>query len=290
MWILGLILAGVAAGALMDSDDDDAQGETAVNSEETDGTSGDEITTTTIVRDGEVGSLIEGTDSADRLIGTDGPDILSGEDGDDTLRALDGIDVLLGGAGDDMLFGQDGEDLLAGGDGNDALHGGQDSDILLGETGNDMLFGGPGDDLLVGADMLNRSLDVGDVLEDRPVPAPLSIETPTESEANELYGGRGDDVLIVAEGDTATGDEGLDTFVAGFWIEDESNVPLITDYDVELDTIELDYPADEPAPTITLGSDNDETLVFADGGLVLRVQGDGGPFFANEIRLVPVTL
>lgn len=290
MWILGLLLAGVAAGALMGSDDDDAQGEATVNAGETDATSSDDVTTTTIVRDGEVGALIEGTDGADTLFGTDSIDILSGEDGDDLLRALDGIDVLLGGGGDDMLFGQDGEDLLAGGEGNDTLHGGKESDILLGEAGNDTLFGGPGDDILVGLDGLSRSLETSDFLIDQPTSGFLSVQEPTESEANALYGGDGDDAILLGEGDTATGGDGDDTFSVAFWVDDAANAPLITDYDEEFDAIEIEYPASEPAPTITLGNDSDSTLVFADGGLVLRVQGDGGPFFPGDVRLIPVLL
>ncbi|CUH53532.1 calcium-binding protein [Shimia marina] len=283
MLMLSLLLTGVAVGAMVGAFDSDDSDESTGSPEPSD-------ERTPIQRDGEVGELISGNDSDEQIFGTNGPDILSGQDGDDSLRGRDGIDFLLGGDGEDSLYGQTGTDELFGGNGDDELHGGRGDDVLYGAAGNDTLYGGPGDDDLVGADITNRDLEIADRHDDRTPSSPLRFEVPTTAEANVLDGGEGDDTLLLGEGDVATGGEGDDDFDVGHWVDDEDNVPLVTDFNEEDDTISVLYPAGETPPTITLGSENNETLVYADGQLVLRVQGDGGPFFASDVVLSAVTL
>lgn len=93
-----------------------------------------------------------------------------GSPGDDILEGTDGHDTIIGGDGDDIIFGHGGNDLLYGNEGDDELHGG---------AGRDQLFGGAGNDFLEGGD--DHDLDL-------------------------LYGGIGDDVLIV----NGTGDLALE--------------------------------------------------------------------------------
>lgn len=285
MMFLGLLLAGLGIAAftgLGGSDDGDTGGN---------GDDGDnEVTSRPISHGDDQGLLLEGTDGDDEIFATDGPDILSGNDGDDSLRGRDGIDYILGGDGDDSLFGQSGDDELFGSAGDDEVHGGSGNDTLMGAGGNDSLYGGPGDDDLVGADITNRDMEVADRYTPDEPSSPLAFEAPSESESNLLDGGDGNDCILMGEGDTATGGEGQDHFEVGYWVEDEDNVPLITDFDEEHDIIEVHYQEGDEEPTITLGSEDDQTLVYANGQLVLRVEGDGGPFFASDVQLAEISV
>ncbi|GAA6178947.1 hypothetical protein NBRC116594_03850 [Shimia sp. NS0008-38b] len=287
MLLLGLLLTGLAVGAIVDmTDDNDDNTETPRTEDDT--PRGD-TTTSDITTDGELGLLVEGSDGDNVIFGTEGPDILSGEDGDDSIRGRDSSDRLLGGEGNDSLYGQNGDDILVGGDDDDELHGGRADDTLLGSEGNDTLFGGPGNDDLVGADITNRDLTVDDWMLDRTGPGPYTFEAPTTTEANELHGGDGDDFLLLGEGDTGSGGAGDDAFLVGQWVEDEDNVPLITDFNEEDDQLLIYYPEGEATPTITLGTEGDQTLVYANGQLMVRVEGDGGPFFAGDVAVVEFT-
>lgn len=279
MLFLGLLLAGLGVAALAGSggsgDGDDANSE---------------VTSEPINRAGEEGLLLEGTNSADNISGTNGPDILSGENGADRLDGQSGVDYILGGGGDDTLFGQDGNDSLFGSAGNDELRGGAGDDTLLGASGNDSLYGGAGNDELVGADIHNRDLEVADRYSPEEPSSPLVFEEPTDEEANLLDGGDGDDCLLMGEGDTAIGGAGSDHFEVGHWVEDAANVPVVTDFDYAEDTLWVYYLKGTAPPSITLGSEADDTLVYADGQLVVRVQGEVGPTFAEEVVVSEVTL
>ncbi len=274
MLFLGLILAGLGLAAFADFGGSD-------DSEEGTG----EVTSRPISRAGEEGLMLEGTDTSEAINGTDGPDILSGEDGDDTLRGQSGVDYILGGDGDDSLFGQGGNDSLFGSEGDDELHGGSGSDTLLGAGGNDSLYGGGGDDELVGADIHNRDMEIADRYTPDAPSSPLAFEAPSEEEANLLDGGAGDDCLLIGEGDTATGGTGSDHFEVGHWVEDESNVPVVTDFNETEDTLWVYYPEGNEPPSITVESENGDSLVYADGKLVVRVEGEVGPYFAEEVRI-----
>ena len=62
------------------------------------------------------------------LLGTEGADRLDGDAADNTLLGRGGGDTLAGGAGADVLLGGDRDDLLAGGAGDDVADGGEGSD------------------------------------------------------------------------------------------------------------------------------------------------------------------
>lgn len=279
MILLSLLLAGVAVGALtgvLESSDDGTEDET-----NTDGQP--------IQRDGIPGLLVEGDGNDETIYATNGPDIVSGEGGDDILRARSGHDYALGGEGDDTIFGQTGEDEIMGGEGNDELHGGRQDDTILGGAGNDTLFGGPGNDELIGADITNRDFEVGDRYTEQDPSGPIFFQEPTEAEANVLDGGDGNDSLLLGEDDLATGGAGADEFYIGYWVEDEAKVPLITDFNAQEDTLTVHYLEGDTPPTITLGTETDNTLVYADGQLVARIQGDTGLTSANEVQISEVS-
>lgn len=273
MLFLGLLLAGMGLAAFADfgGTDDTEDGDS-------------DVTSRPISRAGEEGLLLESSDNSDDIRATDGPDILSGEGGNDNLQGKAGVDYILGGAGDDTLMGQAGNDSLFGSEGDDELHGGAGSDTLLGAGGNDSLYGGGGDDELVGANIHNRDMEIADRYTPDDPSSPLFFEAPSEDEANLLDGGAGDDCLLMGEGDTAVGGAGADHFEVGHWVEDEDNVPLVSDFDETQDTLWVYYPEGEDPPSITTESQDGDTLVYSNGKLVVRVAGEVGPYFTEEVR------
>ena len=95
-----------------------------------------------------------------------------------------GADTVTGGSGGDTIFGFDGADSITGGDGNDSLDGDAGADILSGGAGNDTLIGDAGADVFVGG-----------------------------TGADDMYGGLDGDTFTLAEGDSAFGQGGDDTFI-----------------------------------------------------------------------------
>jgi Ca2+-binding RTX toxin-like protein len=158
---------------------------------------------------------LAGGDGNETLIGAAAPDVLVGDAGDDVVQGRGGDDILKGGTGNDLLQGEDGNDFLQGEDGNDTLQGGNGTDLLIGGPGNDVLDGGPGDDVLIGGG--GRDVLVGGDGDDR------------------LQGGRGKDLL--------TGGLGKDSFrfeKGSTGSKKRKRVDVITDFDPQEDTIELD--------------------------------------------------
>lgn len=96
-------------------------------------------------------------------------------------------DDLSGGVGNDTINGMSGNDTLAGLDGNDYIDGGTGHDLILGGAGNDTLTGG------------------------------LSIEVAGALGIDTVYGGDGDDVILIkncyAEVDVMFGGNGNDTIL-----------------------------------------------------------------------------
>lgn len=237
-------------------------------------------------------AVIEGDDSDNTIMGTNGFDIIDGKGGDDDLTGKTGEDIILGGEGHDLIKGRAGDDLLQGGEGNDSLRGGQDDDFLIGGAGDDVIYGAEGNDTIVGADVFSRDLTVDDViaLAKDPTHMPDGYEevVPTEAESNYLNGGQGDDVLILGSNDTGVGGEGADVFQIGQWVADGQAPALITDFATADDLLVVSYDEADTAPTITLQVVNEETHVFANGTLVVRVAGGDAPTDASEVQLVAV--
>ena len=100
-------------------------------------------------------------------------------------------DILIAGDGDDTLYGDGGNDRLEGGYGNDTLLGGAGDDIIQDMGGDDKLDGGDGNDVIQAGNMA-----VGGV-------------------GNLIFGGKGNDFIIMTEDFSTTfGGEG-DDFILG---------------------------------------------------------------------------
>lgn len=117
MMFLGLLLAGLGIAAFADfggsDDNDESTAEPGVDN--------DEVTTSDIITDGELGVMFEGTDGADEIYATNGSDLAAGEEGDDSLRGRAGSDTLMGGEGNDSPYGQAGQDRVFGDSGDDEV-------------------------------------------------------------------------------------------------------------------------------------------------------------------------
>jgi hypothetical protein len=190
-----------------------------------------------VIDAGDGDDFVEAGDGNDLVAGGDGVDVLDGGDGWDTLdftNAPGGVaivlgqgdvfddgygntetgivnfeyaygsmhdDFLAGSGGFNVLFGQLGDDSLYGGGGDDILYGQGGFDVVVGEEGADTLYGdgagGAEDDVLVGG--RNDLYDA-------------DARRPDDFETDTLYGGGGNDILVVGIGDIGHGEEGDDTF------------------------------------------------------------------------------
>ncbi|MCV2882865.1 calcium-binding protein [Actibacterium sp. XHP0104] len=212
--------------------------------------------------DSDSGKDIDGTDGDDNLTGTQGDDSILAGDGHDIVRGLNGDDFIdlglgddrgYGGAGDDVMRGDDGDDQVVGGQGDDTLflgdgvdtnagddvisylsgkssyyEGLQDLDLVNLKTstlgGNDTVIGGPGTDLILdfhGTNTLNGNSDDDFI---------SSVDAAGSAQSSDtVNGGFGADYLSVDDGDTVTGDDGMDTF--DIWVDEFDDEPVvITDY------------------------------------------------------------
>lgn len=206
--------------------------------------------------------------NADKLEGGDNDDILLGEAGADSLYGGVGYDLLLGGAGNDLIYGGNGYDTLIGGAGNDTLNGGAGDDYLVGSSGADKLEGGDGDDIISGYDLvadvtpatINMLLpepqassqvqailnEASDVFGQDATPELLArlqdglLSADSNNADDQLFGGKGNDLLLGDFSDTMTGGEGADAFVINS--DGANEVVTITDLDVTEDTLRIFVP------------------------------------------------
>ncbi|MEO1688496.1 MAG: hypothetical protein AAFU61_11385, partial [Pseudomonadota bacterium] len=201
---------------------------------------------------------VRGGDEADEIdaaaLSADGPALeLFGGAGDDVLR---------GGLGEDLLRGGEGDDVLVGGVGNDEVDGGAGNDRLIWNNGDgsDRMIGGDGDDVV---EVAGSDGEVGDVfvardgatadevLFSRENLGPFTL-TLSEVERLEVNGGAGDDVFDATALSTSRIDVRF-TGGAGF------------------DVARLDLADGDEGQTVRLQS--------LDGGVGVKVSGDGGFFF-----------
>lgn len=147
--------------------------------------------------------------------GAKGNDLITGNDAANVLKGNDGNDSMYGGAGNDALWAgktDTGNDLLVGGSGNDTLGGGVGNDLLVGgdehADGSDTLYGGDGDDTLIGGGwqdtvLKNKIFETGEAIL-------------TSTEADVIWAGRGNDLILAAGGnDTIGAGPGNDQVHAG---------------------------------------------------------------------------
>jgi Ca2+-binding RTX toxin-like protein len=244
----------------------------------------------------------------DRLSGNEGDDILSGEAEHDTLYGYAGGDRLFGGDGVDELWGDEGDDVLRGGAGFDTLIGGEGHDLIdggeefdtvrfldaaditatldasgsgivrIGGVATDKLLnvealiGGDGNDRLTGNAGANRLAGGGgdDVLVGGGGPYSLYI-----FEFDDLYGGDGDDLFIVARG-TAIMDGGAGTNRYRIGAEVDGLVLGLSGYDiVDLSLLEAG---------VTMRTDGELRIVAGDFATRLRaVEEIVGTEFADRL-------
>lgn len=155
-----------------------------------------------------------------------------GNNQDNRLYGNSGANKLTGAAGDDRLYGKAGDDILIADAGNDRLDGGTGADILDGGTGDDRYYvDNLGDSVLesanAGYDRVYSSVNftLNENLERLYLTGIEDITGVGNSKNNNLYGNKGANVLVGAEGndwiygqdgnDTLQGDAGVDRLYAG---------------------------------------------------------------------------
>ncbi|WP_147105848.1 calcium-binding protein [Tateyamaria sp. syn59] len=261
------------------------------------------------------------------LIGTIGDDNISGGEGDDDIIGLLGNDTLDGGpGGNDIIQGLNGDDLIIGGEGNDAMQGrgdndtvqgfsgddwvdgndGQDlvrggggSDVVIGGQGEDTVDGRSGDDVVIGGELnadplsnaelrvLRDGGTIDDIFADQ---TPPIAELRDDGAADELFGGRGSDVLLMGAGDTATGGSEIDAFAVIADTADSTLGPAtITDFNSpEGESLALYFRADETVneDLITVTDEGDDALVSYDGEVLARITGAAGTLTADDIGIL----
>ncbi len=144
---------------------------------------------------------------------------------------------VIGSADGELIFGNEGQDSISGGAGNDTLFGGKDNDQLDGGTDNDSILGHLSDDMLRGGD---------------------GNDTLLGGKGNDqLFGDAGDDFLSGDRDiDTLTGGQGSDTFA----LSTGSGLDIITDFEYNIDSIQL--PADVTDTDISIEAAGDNTLII----------------------------
>jgi Ca2+-binding RTX toxin-like protein len=147
---------------------------------------------------------IMGGPGPDRLRGTTGPDVICGLGGRDTIEGLGAADVLRGGTGHDRLYGGGAADELDGGDGRDYLSGG---------TGSDELVGGRSVDR---ASYFTSPTAVTITIGDGPNDGAPGEGDDVQADAEQVAGGRGDDVLVGNQAENRlSGNDGADEVTGG---------------------------------------------------------------------------
>lgn len=221
----------------------------------------------------------------DVVFGGFGQDLIEGDAGDDILNGENWNDGLFGGAGDDDLYGGSSNDILVGGEGNDTLNGGSGNDDLIDSSGADTLYGGDGDDTLVASDIFTRDLTAEDFtgLRDGDLPRDedgeiifegYAIEgAPETASTDTLYGGAGDDTILVGNNDMVFGGEGEDDFVVGDWVNVDGVGTVIRDFDTAEDILIVALSDDNADAELDIIDRGDTMEVQINGQTVVRVEG-----------------
>lgn len=262
-----------------------------------------EVTETTLTAEADTFTGEEG--ELDFVKAEAGNDTVNGGDLADTLLGGAGDDVLIGGTGDDEVLGEDGSDLMQGNEGDDKLLGGKDGDWLNGGEGDDVLIGNAGSDVVIGGDgaddlrgnnnsdlLVGGSIFASDLTEEQLITirdggtvtglTPGALE---DGDADILNGGGGDDILIGAAGDQATGGDGADTFMA--YNGGGAEAMIVNDYDAEDDSLAVIFEAGAAEPVITVTDDGDGVYtVLADGAPVAVVASSDTAITAADVLLV----
>lgn len=287
--LLGIALPLAILGFGFGSDDDDSADDVTLEGTEEDdrlegGTGNDFI-------DGLEGDdVMNGRAGNDIIFGRGGEDVLQGEDGDDMLCSGDDNDIVFGNRGQDLIEGQGGDDLVSGDYGFDSVRGDEGNDTVIGGRGGDDVRGGDGDDIVYGGiiDGLPLNLEEMQEVRDGASLAKVNngIELRDDSLGNTLFGGQGDDDLIVGSLDVANGGMGSDTFhimseqtdpdagatITGFNTEEDALTIIVDDVDAELD--------------ITVTDEGDDAVIRSGENVLARIQDRAGLVDVSSITLI----
>lgn len=219
---------------------------------------------------------------------TDGSDILEGDSGADRIFGNGGDDFITGAGGDDELFGGAGSDVLLAQDGDDFARGGSGDDLLTGGAGVDVLRGDAGDDLILSADLLDEQAFLSSVetaAEIDGVQINFTFDS-DEDEADTVFGGSGDDLILFGSNDVVSGGNGEDTLTAGDWMTPGESA-VITDFERGTDVLVYSYGADVATPVVSFGeTDDGDAEVRIDGNVSMILQGvDFGTLTGADVAL-----
>ena len=133
---------------------------------------------------------------------------------EDTLRGGQGNDSISGEAGHDHIWGNEGNDSLDGWTGNDVIYGGTGDDTISGGTGADTLYGEDGNDVFV----FNGDVETNEVVYGGNDTLDTGIDTAwvkTSTDFNPMGDIEGIEKLQISDGQSATFDFGMDSFLTG---------------------------------------------------------------------------
>ncbi|MEX0301629.1 MAG: hypothetical protein AB3N24_04325, partial [Leisingera sp.] len=171
--------------------------------------------------------------------------------------------------------------------------------------GADTIFGDLGDDLIVSTSAMDGeeiAAFARDVVSGSATIDPDSLEellmpdTDTDSDADSIQAGLGNDIVLAGDGDTVSLGEGEDTLGIGDWITEGDDPVVFTDFSKLEDTIVYSHDGEGEEPELTLEEtqdefgDPDDALLFANGVLVARIEGAGGLMTLEDVSIVDRSL
>ncbi|QUJ77851.1 hypothetical protein KDD17_07930 [Sulfitobacter albidus] len=286
--LLGLLPLGLLAFAVDGGSDDD---ETSV---EINGTDDDDRISGEVgsdFLDGEAGDdVLNGRAGNDTIFGRDGDDVLQGEDGDDMLCSGDGDDIISGNRGFDFIEGQEGDDFVSGDYGADTLFGNEGNDTIVGGRGTDDVAGNQGDDLLFSGIIngLPLSLDELEELRDGGSLEDLNggIEIRDDRFGGRMFGGGGDDDIVIGSGDTVMGGNGDDTFHILSEQTEENFGALINDFTDGEDAITVIVDDIDADNDISVDTDGEDALIRMGDQVLARITGGASTVTADDVTLI----
>jgi len=243
---------------------------------------------------------IIGTAEADEITGTAGNDLIFGRADADRIDGAEGNDLLRGGADDDTIFGNLGNDVANGNRGADLILGNRGNDILDGSDGGDLLFGGLGEDQLSGEDgddFLDGGYHTSRPLTFEEAEAVLRnggdlpdgvTEVFDDKRPDRVFGGFGDDVLVLGDGDLGGGGPGNDTvFVLDDTLQQDPEEGALVSLTPGEDRLFV-VTSEGDTPELTLGAaENGDPQILSNGKVIatLFLREDAG-FTLADVGIV----